>query len=135
MADGWHICDPGEHFQSAQRELDCILQSISCRSRGKRLIGCTARIVPNYSGFRKQNPTGPGSFAVWQSKAIHCAAGDWPDFKSYAVQRTHISTERVLCASDQSKSAYSGDAVRFPAALSLAETSSLTIRCNTYAVR
>jgi len=60
---------------------------------------------------------------------------DWPDFKSYAVQRTHISTERVLCASDQSKSAYSGDAVRFPATLSLAETSSLTIRSNTYAAR
>jgi len=23
---------------------------------GKRLKGCTARIVPNYSGFRKRNP-------------------------------------------------------------------------------
>ena len=47
-------------------------------------------------------------------------------------QHTHISTERVLCASD---SAYSGDAARFPATLSLAETSSLTIRSNTYAAR
>ena len=58
MADGWHICDPGEHFQSAQRELDCILQSISCHSQGKRLISCMARIVPNHSAFRKRNHPG-----------------------------------------------------------------------------
>jgi hypothetical protein len=27
--------------------------------RGKRLKGCTARIVPNCSGFRKRNPLEP----------------------------------------------------------------------------
>jgi hypothetical protein len=76
------------------------------------------------------------SFVIRQSKTIHCAAGDWPDFKRYGVQRTHISTEPVLCASDQSKNAYSGDAVRFAAHhLLLAETSSLTIRYNTYAAQ
>jgi hypothetical protein len=40
------------------RELDCILQSISCPSEGKRIKGCMPRIVPNHSAFRKRNNPG-----------------------------------------------------------------------------
>ena len=65
--------------------------------------GVMGRTVPNCSAFRKRNPM--GLFAVRQSKTIHCAEGDWPDFKSYTVQRTHMSSRRDVRSGDQSESA------------------------------